>query len=116
MMIGTINLGSTPCCGFIHRSYDCYPDERSETGWTHNPGGNYAPGHETFVTEEVQLKQGICPDCGKSFEWWLKMNGHKRFGLIWTWDYSQAQRDWMESQKAIQEYFRLYGDGGLMSL
>jgi hypothetical protein len=96
MSIGNITLASTPCCGLISRSYECFADESSETGWTHNPGGDYAPGRETFVTEELQLKQGICPDCGKSFEWWLKMHG-KRDGLIWNWDYSEAQRDWIKS-------------------
>jgi len=65
MSIRTINIASTPCCGLIARNCSCDPDETS------------VPGVEDFQTEYLQLKQGICPDCGNSFEWWLKMFGRR---------------------------------------
>lgn len=93
MGMGTINLASTPCCGLIHRSYDCYPDGSSSTGFTHNPGGDYAPTPEDFRLEIFRLEIGFCPDCNKNFEKWLHTFGHfDRDAQRWEWDYTAAEK------------------------
>lgn len=69
MVTGTTNVGATPCCGLITRSWECLPDVLSETGYTHVPGGDYAP---DFAEEADLLKVGTCPDCGRPFRTWIR--------------------------------------------
>lgn len=105
MSTGTINIASTPCCGSIERSYDCLPSETSETGWTHNPGGDYAPGPEDFDGGQILEKlawPGICPDCGKSILPWLNVFGH--FNGRWHYDYNLAQTFWSKKLKKEMLY------------
>jgi hypothetical protein len=101
MAIGTINIASTPCCGLIWRSYDCLLSETSETGWTYDPGGDYAPGPEDFDDGQILEKlawSGICPDCGKSILPWLNVFGQFKNGR-WYYDYNLAQSFWQKKQK-----------------
>lgn len=102
MAIGTTNIGATPCCGVIQRTWECLPDKQSPTGYTHTPGefggadlvlnplphgsGPYAP---TFEQEQRQLRRGICPDCGKSLARWLREYGRETKDG-WRWDYQRA--------------------------
>lgn len=80
MAIGTDNLAATPCCGVIRRNYEGWDSDRQE-----------AVEPPDFASERAQFAQGICPDCGKSFEGWLRENGQEtRDG--WRWDYSAAER------------------------
>lgn len=91
--MGSLNLASTPCCGLISRSYDCYPDQNSETGMMHQPGGEYAPTPEDFRVEFLKLEIGICPDCNENFEKWLHHFGHfDRDAQRWEWSFSVAQK------------------------
>lgn len=99
MTIGTITIASTPCCGLIQRSYECSPSETSETGWMHNPGGDYAPDPEDFglIVEKLEWP-GMCPDCGKSILPWLNVFGYFENGR-WYYDHNLAQSFWGKKQK-----------------
>lgn len=101
MGIGTINLASTPCCGLISRSYDCSPNENSETGWTHSPGGDYAPTQKDFPEIQNSLDKGVCPDCHRSMVLWLETFGHldKCHQNAWRWNFSQALEYWEMTDK-----------------
>lgn len=108
MAIGTTNLGATPCCGVIQRTWECEPRVGSITGCVHTPGaygndsgthvriagedsGPYTP---NFPREQGQLSRGVCPDCGRSFVPWLREHGREtRDG--WWWDYSEAERAYL---------------------
>lgn len=111
MGIGTINLASTPCCGLVQRSYDCSPSETSEAGWTHNPGGDYAPTHEDYPEVQNSLDKGVCPDCQQSMVLWLETFGHldKKHQNAWRWNFSQAQKYWEMTDKDRLK-FVLLGD------
>ena len=95
MAIGTTNIGATPCCGVIQRTWECLPDEASQTGLTHNPGGDYAP---DFEREQAMLDRGICPDCKQSFRPWLRENGGRETADGWRWDYGAAERAYARSE------------------
>lgn len=63
MGIGAVNLGETPCCGIISRSWEAYPSEESSTGWIHTEGGGeYVPEFREIID---LLDSGTCPDCGR---------------------------------------------------
>lgn len=110
MGIGSINIGSTPCCGLISRNYDCSSDQNSETGWTHNPGGDYAPTLEDFRLEKFHLEIGICPDCNGHFEKWLHNFGHyNQDDRQWEWNFSEAQRFFNDTPKKRIENMRKAG-------
>lgn len=94
MGIGATNLGATPYCGLIRRTWECVPDKDSETGHRHTPGGEYAP---EFQLEQYLLAHAFCPDCGGRFVEWLQEEEIKGFAtsgtkvlVLWHYDYSRA--------------------------
>ncbi len=101
MSIGSINIASTPCCGMIQRSYECEASEISETGWTHTPGGDYAPKADDYPEVQNNLDKGVCPDCHRSMALWLENFGHldKKQQNAWRWNFSQAQKYWGMTDK-----------------
>jgi hypothetical protein len=64
MAIGTVTIGETPCCGVIERTYECWPDEVSPTGMTHQWDLEQSPYAPNFAATARRLDRGICPDCG----------------------------------------------------
>lgn len=99
MAIGETNIGATPCCGVIKRNWEATPDSGSSTGILHNPGGDYAP---SFEGELELLDQGICPDCGASFEEWLQAEakeGHARHSDAWHFSFNRAADFFVSSTK-----------------
>lgn len=106
----TTNIGATPCCGLIKRSWDCVPDRNSETGWNHSPGGDYAP---EFKEEMELLDKGVCPDCQQSFESWLFLERARgkasfyipqnSFQLHYRYTFNRAMKEF-ESREKRGEY------------
>ncbi len=123
MGIGTTNLGATPCCGLIRRTWECVPKESSETGFRHisgkgvpdrssktgerrAPDGPYVP---EFPLEQYLLFYGRCPDCGIFFTKWLQGEEAGGFAIhkeiypslkmvSWHYDYNRALVCYMSIQ------------------
>ena len=109
MAIGSVNLGATPCCGLITRTWECYPDKTSETGRRHTncqeaENDAYVPG---FPKERRSLRWGCCPDCGQSIIAWAEReckDGHAaRTKDGWHWDYSRALAEFQRQSLNLRD-------------
>jgi len=101
MAIGSTNLGATPCCGLIIRTWECYPDKTSETGFRHTncqeaEDDAYVP---AFPKEHRSLKHGLCPDCERSLSAWLYAERSEGYAIVrrnqWHWDYNRALAEYL---------------------